>query len=86
MRGYSHFLVSPQIKDILAIDNYEAQTITYSIIFDTMNGVFLGILDYSTVSQTAIIRALVLIEANDLRRVLRGCMEEQPQSNKCQAC
>jgi hypothetical protein len=43
MRGYAHFLVSPQIKDILTTINNNLNTITYNIIFNTANGIFLGI-------------------------------------------
>lgn len=86
MRGYSHFLVSPQIKDILVTESDDGKTITYNIIFNTMNGVFLGITEFSNVSQMAIIRALVLIDTNDLRRVLRGCKNQDTQSDRCAVC
>jgi len=44
MRGYAHYLVSPQIKDISTTVDNIANTITYNIIFNTLNGIFLGII------------------------------------------
>jgi hypothetical protein len=43
MRSYAHHLVSPQIKDILTTTNSNKNTITYNIILNTANGIFLGI-------------------------------------------
>lgn len=43
MKGYSHFLTNPQIKDILVTENEEYNTTTYNIIYNTLNGVFLAI-------------------------------------------
>lgn len=86
MKGYAHFLVSPQIKDISTTENPSAGTITYNIVFNTMNGVFLAILEFQNSTQTATIRALVLIDGNDLKKVLRGCQDQNNAGDKCSVC
>lgn len=51
-----------------------------------MNGVFLSVMEYSNDSQTANIRALVLIDSNDLKKVLRGCHTSTTAGDKCTTC
>ena len=51
-----------------------------------MNGVFLSILEFSNASQTATIKSLVLIDGNDLKKVLRGCKEQNAAGDKCVTC
>lgn len=86
MRGYAHHLVSPQIRDILISENEELNSITYSIIFNTNNGVFLGIVEFNKRTQLGLIRSLVLIDAASLRRVLRGCKLQDETGRKCKSC
>lgn len=45
MRGYSHYLVAASIREILI--NRAPNRITYNVIYNTANGVFLAILEFN---------------------------------------
>ena len=70
---YKHFLRYNTVQEILVGINEKSGVATYNIVFDTRNGIFLGIADYNPTTKSSIIRALVLLDSSGLATKAADC-------------
>lgn len=83
---YGHFLRNPVVKEVL-VDNSVQGVSTFNIVYDTSNGVFLGIVDVNEAATDARIRALVLLDSSGLQKRAADCSEfASPSGDKCKQC
>lgn len=73
-KNYGHHLVRAKIRDII-VDRSDPTKITFNAFYDTLNGLFMAILDYSFETSEAKILSLVSYDPNDLRKTISDCAQ-----------